>query len=55
LTVQPILEGVGSFMSVDSATSLRLRAEWQGWEAYCEDGRFGIRETNQKGLWGCTI
>ena len=29
---------------------LRLRAEWQRWEASCEDGRFGIRGTNQKGV-----
>ena len=31
---------------------LWLRAEWQRLEAYCEDGRFRIRETNQKGVWG---
>jgi len=24
----------------------------RGWEASCEDGRFEIRGTNQKGVWG---
>ena len=30
---------------------LWLRAEWQGWEAWCEDGRFGIRGTKKIGVW----
>ena len=27
---------------------LWLRAEWQGWETYCEDGMFRIRGANKK-------
>ena len=39
-------------MSVDSATSPSAsRRMTGGREAWCEDGRFGIRETNQKGVW----
>ena len=48
LTVEPLLEGLSSFMSVDSATSPSVTRRMTGQRHTAKDESFQTRESNQK-------